>query len=349
METHQKKQHTARNILLAAGGLVLLACSIFLLVDYVHYARNKSPYKTFIKPRLELALLRITNLTHTRTDLMAHVLMHNPLPFNLRADSLQYKIFINGAEVIKSTYAKSINICRWDSTLFTLPAVTYTDKLVSVLTAAENRGDDSADYEIQAGMGTNIVVHKHFNFDIKTRQPLIFIPRVKLDEIAYDSLSIDGVTLYLETTVINKNAFPLNFKNLTFRVAIADNNWVEGHKYGIVEIPDSSVVHLKLPLRISFKEMGRSIGPLIRLGKEAPFKFELTLGLVSDDNATKNSLIILKDVGAIHKIIKLAKDENARAKAEDERLKETTPALYQSKKQQAKENKPKIEKVQHSN
>ena len=69
-----------------------------------------------------------------------------------------------------------------------------------------------------------------------------------------------------------------------------------------------------LPLHISFKDIGKSIGPLIVHGKNTPYKFEATMELVSDNNSLKNSKIILVNAGAIKEIVKLVKDEKKKAK-----------------------------------
>jgi LEA14-like dessication related protein len=318
---------------------ILLALGIFFAIDYSHYARDKSPYRTLFIPRLEIALMQVTSLSADRTDMFANMLIHNPLPFNLRADSLQYKIYIGGVEVIKSTYAKSLDIKRWDSTGFSLPVTAYNNRLLDVLTSAEKEGKDSIMYEVQSSFGTNLIVHKDFNLDIKTMQPLIYIPKISMDEIVYDSLSLKGVVLYLHTTIVNKNKFPLTFKDLQFKFALADNDWVKGEKDGIIKIPDTSVVQLTLPLKISFKEIGKSLGPLIRDGKNTPYKFNLTLKLVSSNNALKNSLVVLNDAGAIKEMVKLAKEEKKEAgeKKKNEPKNESTP-----------KKKIKIEKMQHT-
>src|SRR5580704_4196373 len=116
-----KTNHIGRKIFLSVCTALLLLVAVFFIIDYSHYARDKSPYKTFIIPRLELSLFQITALSADKADMVGKMLIHNPLPFNLRADSLQYKIFIGGVEVIKSTYQKSLLITRWDSTWIELP------------------------------------------------------------------------------------------------------------------------------------------------------------------------------------------------------------------------------------
>lgn len=311
---NQKKNHTGRNIFLGILTAFMLAIAIFFIIDYSHYAKDKSPYKTFILPRLDFSVFQITTLSADKADMVGKMLIHNPLPFNMRADSLNYKIFIGGVEVIKSTYAKSLLIKRWDTTLVDLPVTAYNDKLLTVLKQAEKEGKDSIIYEVQASFGTNLIVHKDFNLDIQKLLPLIYIPEVSLKEIAYDSLNIKGVDLYLHTEIVNKNKFAFKFKNLHFKFALANENWVEGQLDGIIDIPDTSVTPLVLPLKISFKDIGKSIGPLIREGKNTPYKFEMTMELVSDMNALENSKVILKNAATIKEIGKLVKEEKAKQK-----------------------------------
>ncbi len=312
---HKKNRHITPKVLLSILIALLLLIGIFMAIDYSHYAKDKSPYRTLFIPRLEVSLFQITTLTADKTNMVGSMMIHNPLPLNLRADSLRYEIYISGVEVLKSTYAQSLNIKRWDTTMIDLPVTAYNDKLFTVLGNAEKEGKDSVEYEVKAYFGTSIIFHKDFNLDIKTLQPVIYIPKLKITSIEYDSLKDGGVTLYLNTEITNKNKFPMKIKDLNFKVAIADDAWIKGSKGGVVDILDSGqVTSLTLPLRISFKEIGKSLGPMIRHGKNTNFKLVATFKLVSDNNALKNSEVVLTDNTVIHEIVKLIKDEVKKGK-----------------------------------
>ena len=83
---------------------------------------------------------------------------------------------------------------------------------------------------------------------------------------------------------------------------------------GIIDIPDTSVTALVLPLKISFTNIEKSIGPLIKHGKNTPYKFEMTMELVSDIRALENSKVILKNAGAIKEVVMLVKEEKQKQK-----------------------------------
>lgn len=313
-EQPTKNKHLGLKITGGIFAALLIALLVFFLIDYAHYQKDPSPYRTLFVPRLEMSNFEVTELTADKTNMVGRMLIHNPLPFNLRADSLQYKIYISDVEVIKSSYPRSVNIKRWDSTWVDIAVTAYNDKLMTVLKNAEKAGKDSVVYRVQSEFGTNLIFHKHFNIDIDKLLPLIYIPEAKLEKIEWDSLNGEGVNLFIHATVVNKNQFPINFKDLAFKFALADNPWIKGKVPGEIAIPDSSTTPLVLPLRISFKEIGRSIWPLIKNGKNTPFKLEATLKLVSDNNAMRNSKVFFRDAGTIKEIIKLAKDEKQKAK-----------------------------------
>jgi LEA14-like dessication related protein len=332
-----KNRHITPKVLLGIFIAFLLLIGIFFAIDYSHYARDKSPYRTLFIPRLELALINILSLTADKTDLTANIMIHNPLPFNLRADSLQYIVYIRGVEVMRSTYAKSLNIRRWDTSEIHLPVTAYNDKLLTTLTEADKEGLDSVEYEVKTSFGIQLFGHHDLHLDIKTRQPLIFIPTLKLTKVEYDHLKPEGVDLYISTLITNKNKIRLQAKDINFRVAVANDPYVKGSYPGVIDILDSgATTPVTFPLHISFKEIGKSIGPLIKHGKHTPYQFEATFKLVSEMNAMKNSEVILADKGDIHDIVKLAKDEK---KKSDEKLEAQGINPKQHKKEMKKERK----------
>ncbi len=299
----------ALRITLIILAIILVPLIVFFGVDFYHYSKDKSPYRTLFIPRLEVSLFEVTDLSADRTDMLGKMLIHSPLPFNLAADSLQYKIYISDVEVIKSTYTKSLNIKKWDSTWIELPVTIYQDKLLTTLDNADKEGKDSMVYRIQTTFYTHIPFKKTFTIDIETLQPLFYIPTARLEKVDYDSLSGKGVTLYIKLMIGNRNKMDFQFKDLKYKFSLANSPWVYGAKWGVIDIKKQDSTELILPVRVSFTDVFKSIGPLIRKGGKTDYKVGLDLKLVSSSNSLKNSKVIVKDEGTVHEIVKLAKDE----------------------------------------
>jgi len=299
----------AKRIILILLALLLLPIAVFFALQFYHYSKNKSPYRTLLIPRLEIGVSEITYLSSDKISMHEKLLIHNPLPFNLTADSLQYKLFIGDVEVIKSTYTKSISIRKWNSTWIDLPITINNAKLLATLNKADNQGKDSVVYRIQTTFHTHIPFKKEFDIDAEKLLPLFYMPTARLMEVSHDSLSLKGVTLFLKVMIGNRNKFPFQLKDLKYKFSLADNPWITGAELGVIDIKQQDSTELLLPARISFSNIFKSIGPLISKGGKVEYKFGMDLKLVSESNAIKNSKVMVNDTGTLKELIKLAKDE----------------------------------------
>jgi LEA14-like dessication related protein len=309
-------KHKARWIFLSILILILLGIGILFLIQYSHYAKDKSPYRTLFIPRLELGVFEITNLQADRIDLNSKMLIHNPLPLNLAADSMSYRLYISGVEVVKSSYPKSVNIEHWDSSWINMPVTVYTEKLLNILDKEDKRGKDSVVYGVKATFYTHIPFKKEFNVDVDKLLAIFYIPTLELAKLDYDSFSLKGVTLYIHTRIGNRNKFPFKFKNLKYKFALADYPWVSGAKPGVIDIRERDTTDLTLPLRVSFTGIFKSLGPLIRKGGKTDYKFGLDLRLVADNNAIRDSKVVVSNHGTLKEIVQLAKENKQKEKEE---------------------------------
>ena len=299
----------AKRIILILLALLLLPIAVFFALQFYHYSKNKSPYRTLLIPRLEIGVSEITYLSSDKISMHEKLLIHNPLPFNLTADSLQYKLFIGDVEVIKSTYTKSISIRKWNSTWIDLPITINNAKLLATLNKADAQGKDSVVYRIQTTFHTHIPFKKEFDIDAEKLLPLFYMPTARLMEVSHDSLSLKGVTLFLKVMIGNRNKFPFQLKDLKYKFSLADNPWITGAELGVIDIKQQDSTELLLPARISFSNIFKSIGPLISKGGKVEYKFGMDLKLVSENNAIKNSKVTVNDTGTLKELIKLTKDE----------------------------------------
>lgn len=314
----------AKRIVLVLLAIFLLPIAVFFTLQFYHYSKNKSPYRTLLTPRLEIGVFEIAYLSSDKINMHAKLLIHNPLPVNLMADSLQYKLFIGEVEVIKSTYIKYLSLRKWNSTWIDLPVTINSDKLLTAISKADKLGKDSVVYRIQATFHTHIPFKKQFDIDAEKLLPLFYIPTARLKEVSHDSLSLKGVTLFLKVMIGNRNKFPFQLKDLKYKFSLADHPWITGVKWGVIDIKQQDSTELILPLRISFSHLFKSIGPLIRKGGKVDYKLRMDLNLVSENNAIKNSKVTVKDTGTLKELIKLVREQKKKEKEikKDEKKKE---------------------------
>ena len=132
----------AKRILLILLALFILSLAALLVVNLYHYSRDKSPYRTLFVPRLDIGVLKVTYLSADTTRMHEKMLIYNPLPFNLSVHSLLYKLSVSNMEVLKSTYANSFDLRRWDSTWIDMPLTIYNTNFTTIQDKAEQKGTE---------------------------------------------------------------------------------------------------------------------------------------------------------------------------------------------------------------
>jgi len=297
-----------KKILLTILFFFIASLAVFFIWRFVGYTRDTSPHKTFLLPRVELSIMEITSLTAEKTEMTAKVILKNQLPFSFTADSLQYSIFINGIEVIKNHHKKTISLESNDTSLISLPLTIQNYHLKSILEASERKDIDSVEYRLHATFFTDIVFRKKFEVDIKRLLPLIYIPELTSEHIQVDSLNFSRAAIQLNVSIKNQNVFSFKAKNIAYKFAIEDHEWIEGEIPGVTDIKAQSVTELQIPIRVSFKEVSKTLFDLLKKGKNVKYKLELTFRIDSENHSVMNSKVILKSSGAVKSLMKAVKE-----------------------------------------
>lgn len=296
-----------KKILLILLLLFIAIIAAFFIWRYVGYVSDKDPDKTFLLPRLELSLVEVTSLTAEKTEMTAKMLIKNQMPFSFTADSLQYKIFIDNVEVVKTRYEKSITLKSNDSSWISIPLTVFNDDLVSVLKTNEEKKIDSVEYRLQASFFTDIIFRKKFDIEIKRFLPLVYIPEVKAEHIAIDSLNFSRAAIQLLVSIKNQNVFPLQAKNIDYEFSIEDNEWIKGKIPGLTDIKAQTVTELQIPVRISFKEVTKTLFDFLKHGSNVHYKLRLILIVESENKMMQNSKVILESSGSVKSLMKVVK------------------------------------------
>ncbi len=297
-----------KKILLTILFIFIASLAVFFIWRFVDYKRDTSPHKTFLLPRVELSIMEITSLTSERTEMTVKVLLKNQLPFSFTADSLQYSIFINDVEVIKSHHKKTITLESNDTSLISLPLTILNQHLTSILEASERKDIDSVEYRLHATFFTDIVFRKKFDVDVNRLLPLIYIPEVTAEQIQVDSLNFSRAVIQLLVSIKNKNVFPLEAKTIAYKFAIEDHEWIVGVIPGITNIKEQSVTELQIPIRISFKEVSKTLFDLLFKGNNVKYGLHLTFKVESENHMVQDSKVILESSGSVKSLLKAVKE-----------------------------------------
>lgn len=296
-----------KKILLALLFLVIAILGLFFIWRYVKYVRDPDPNKTFLLPRLKLSQLEITSLTAEKTEVTAKILIKNEMPISFTADSVQFLIFIENTQVMKSRYKKALSLKSDGSSLISLPITIINHDFIAVLKSNERKNIDSVEYRMQASFYTNMLFMKKFHVDIKTLRPLVHLLEVKAKHISIDSLDLSRVALRLLITVKNRNGYALRAKNVAYEFSIDNLEGMQGVVPGAEEIGAEGVTELQIPLRLPIKNVVKTLLRLLKDGKSADYKLRLNAIVDSDNGIVKDCKVTLESSGSVESLREAAK------------------------------------------
>lgn len=296
-----------KKIILAIILLAVLAGVLYLVINM---RRSDKKIADYVVPELKLAQMKITNLTAEKADMKMNLLIDNKAPVGLSIDSLFYTVAIEGQEIARTTYPDSLRLEARDSTTLELPLTLYHDKLADVLKGLEQQGRDSALYTVNATIFTDmaLIPKDKLNLKVEKRLPLIRILEIHVTDIKMKDVGLKGATMVVETSVKNKNGFPIRFTDMNYRVQVDNNGWMEGSKPGTVNIPAKATTTLTIPMEIELKEMGKNVLDLIRKGTNVHYDFRMNTKLASDAQVLQDSKIALSSSGKLKTVVDAVKE-----------------------------------------
>ncbi|MBO0935219.1 LEA type 2 family protein [Fibrella sp. HMF5335] len=221
-------------------------------------------YDGTLKPRLELSRFDLSDVSDEAVKLNMYLLIDNPLPVSFTAKKVDYTIFINNEEVMKSAYEKTISVKSQDSTLVTLPARLEVKKLTSLLKRLEAKGIDSADYRVVSIFALDVPIagERTFTNTLSKRMPAYHIPEFKIIDIDLGKLGLKTTDVAAKIECRNKNKFPFEIRDTHYSVTIDGKPIAEGDQPQPIRIRAQANTPFVLPTTV---KPGQSLGLLPKM------------------------------------------------------------------------------------
>jgi LEA14-like dessication related protein len=292
----------------------ILAVILFLAVAgaavwYFYKKENANPVSG-LKPRVDMSITRISDVTDSTVNMELKALIHNPLPVGMDVSKFNYSVQMNGKTIVEDHYGKPLRIGARDSSLVTLPAQLKIRNIRDEGDQEAAKGEDSADYRFE----TVFYLEKPFlgkdsiSLSIDKRLPLYRLPEVKMAGYDLKKLGLKDTEIIVKMEVTNNNPFSIEFKNPMYAMDLGkQKRFAEGKVTGITKVKGKSKDIYEIPLSVSLGKVIKAAGQLIGKGKEMPFTFYFKSKIVSENevlNGSDMNLIMdgeLKDIAQFQK------------------------------------------------
>ncbi|WP_353721667.1 LEA type 2 family protein [Dyadobacter sp. 676] len=299
-----KKRKPFRSVI-----IILVLAGVAFAIWYFFQKSGPDPVSG-LKPRVEMSVGRISDITDSTLKMELKTVVYNPLPVGMHLKGINYEVKMNGKSIVEDRYGKPLEVAAADSSLLTLPAKVKIRNLRVEGDEEASRGNDSADYHFQT------VLHFERPFlgkdslvlDIDKRLPLYRLPKIKMAGYDFKKLGLKESDIVVKVEVANMNPFSLEFQNPVYAMDLGkQKRFAEGAVKGITKVKSKSRDIYEIPLEVSLGKVIKAGAQIIGKGKELPFTFYFKSKIKSESEVLNNSDINLvmdgelKDVESFQK------------------------------------------------
>lgn len=293
---------------------ILFFIFLFLLgfAGYYFYKKKYGNPDTGLKPRLEMGIDRISNITDSTVDMSLNLLIHNPLPIGMDVENMAYTISMNDRVILENDYPKALLIKPHDSISVKLDTELKLKKLVDEINQQDRKGNDSATYHFEADFHLRkpLLGQDMIHIAMDKRMPVYHLPQVKVKGMDMEKFRLSQSDIVLQLELTNDNPFPLEFKNPSYVISVGkQEKLIEGSVQGGTKVKAHSVSTYEIPLTVDMGDLLKTAGQFIFKGKSLPFHLAFKCKLASDDAIINNSdlnLLVdgeLRDLDKVKKLI----------------------------------------------
>lgn len=273
----------------------LLILFVLLLLGaagwYFYKKQNANPVSG-LKPRVELADVRIDAITDSTLDLTINLLLHNPLPVGLDVADMAYSVRMNETIILEDEYAKPFVVKASDSSSLSIAAQLNLKNLIAEVNEQDRLGNDSADYYFEGifHLRKPFLGKDTLRLAMDKRAFVYHLPEIKVVGFNLEKFRLSQSEVLLRLQVTNQNPFALEFRNPTYSIDFGkQGNVLEGSNTGGTRVSKNSSETYEVPLILDMGELLKTGGQLRFQGNDLPFKLRFECKLASDNKMLNDS------------------------------------------------------------
>jgi LEA14-like dessication related protein len=230
------------------------------------------------KPTTTFSGMQIANADLFKSTAVFSFDIHNPNPISLRAGRITYDLNLNGRDFVKGQLNQGLTLPAGGTGRLQIPVtMAYLDFFDSMSQLWRTR---RADYTFTGGITVGPLV---IPFNAQGVFDLPEMPKLSLDTIEVQKLSLSGATLQCRVQVANPNAFDLLFKRLDYSLQLGGASLGRASALSPGPIAKNGKSTVALALDVSFAQLGRSVFQLLQ-GTKADYKLDGGLIFNGPDN-----------------------------------------------------------------
>lgn len=274
--------------------LIILLLVLAGAAVWYFYKQENGNSESGLKPRIEMGVARISNITDSTLGLNLDLWVHNPLPVGLDVESMDYTVKMGETAIIEDEYAKPFVVEGRDSSTISMAAQLKLIKLIQEIKEQDRLGNDSVDYHLESTLHLRkpFLGKDTLRLSKEKRMEVYHLPEVEVLDFDLEKFRLSKSEAILRLKFTNKNSFPMEFTNPRYSINVGKQDQVlKGSVQGGTQVKAKSTNIYEIPFKIDMGDLLKTAGQLLFQGKDLPFKLDFKCTMKSPNPMVNNSTL----------------------------------------------------------
>jgi LEA14-like dessication related protein len=251
------------------------------------------------RPSATVESVRIAELSFEDVELIADVRVDNPNAVGISLSGFGYQLDLEGERFLSGREDSGLSIAAEGASMVTIPLRLEYDEIRRGLTLASEQ--DELAYRVSASLDFELPVIGAVSVPVSQDGaiPVIRLPRIRVTELALDSIGFTGAELSLGLEVENPNAFTFSLDSLDYALEVQNQTWASGQMTRGRRLQSYGRERIELQFSLSFSALGRAVRNLLLGDDEISYAFAGSLVIDPDLPLLNQTTIPLDLAGSI--------------------------------------------------
>ncbi len=215
------------------------------------------------EPEVSFIGAELSKLSFDAVDFLFDLKVKNPNNVGIKLAGFDYDFLINESSFIKGTQEKGLEIAAAGEEIIRFPLSLRFSDLYQTFQILRNQGISS--YRINVGLSFNLPIlgTKRIPISKSGEFPLVKLPKLSLDSVILENISLTGANLKIALKLDNPNIFAIIFSNIKYHFNINGQSLISGNMEQKMQVNENGESIIQLPVSINFLQAGMAIHQIL--------------------------------------------------------------------------------------
>jgi len=252
------------------------------------------------KPTVKVSDTKITGISLEQATLEFTLDVSNPNPIPIKLAGFDYTLVVNEQQFLAGEQREGVRIKANQSSQVTVPLAL---KFADIVKLSKGLSDSTAvNYTIKTDALIDLPVLGVTRVPAeKTGQlPIPKLPKISLSAINIKNLNFSGADVEVGLKLDNPNVFGMDISDLGYDLIVNGQRWLQSQTNETISLTKNGSSQLKVPLHLSFLDIGRTLATLLTQLKPLDYQLEGNMNMDTSLPMLKNIAMPFKHSGTIN-------------------------------------------------